>query len=57
VFLAGRALDAFLYGLDGHDPRALLISAVVLIAMSLLASAAPAWRAARIDPMVALRGE
>jgi predicted permease len=57
VFLAGRALDAFLYGLGGHDPLALLVSAGVLMAMTILASAAPAWRAARIDPMVALRGE
>lgn len=57
VFLAGRALDAFLYGLGGHDPIALLASAAVLIAMTILASAAPAWRAARIDPVVALRGE
>ena len=55
VYFAGRALDAFLYGLDGHDPIALLVSAGVLIVMATLASAAPAWRAARIEPVVALR--
>jgi ABC-type antimicrobial peptide transport system permease subunit len=55
VFLAGRALDAFLYGLGGHDPIALFVSAGTLIVMTMFASAAPAWRAAKIEPVVALR--
>jgi putative ABC transport system permease protein len=53
----GRALTALLYGLSGHDPATLAISAVVLTAVALMASLIPALRAARIDPADALRHE
>jgi putative ABC transport system permease protein len=50
-------LASQLYGVDAHDPR---IFAVVLAALGLVATAAcwiPAWRAARVDPMIPLRAE
>jgi putative ABC transport system permease protein len=39
------------------DPLTFVTVSVMLGAVSLLASYIPAWRAARVDPMVALRYE
>jgi putative ABC transport system permease protein len=51
--LAGR----FLFGIEPNDPATLVISALTLAAGALGAALMPAWRAARLDPMVALRDE
>jgi predicted permease len=52
---AGRGVRSMLFGLDGTD-AATLASAVLLLAVAGLLSATwPALRAARIDPMSALR--
>ena len=54
---ATRAIRAGLYGVSASDPLT-FVGAVLLIAVVLLAgSYIPAWRATRIDPMVALRCE
>lgn len=52
-----RLISAFLYGLKPNDPTTLGASALVLLAVGLLATAFPAWRAARLDPVAALREE
>jgi ABC-type antimicrobial peptide transport system permease subunit len=52
-----RVLDAFLFGVTATDPMTLVLSAVALAVVALAAGALPAWRAARLDPMVALREE
>ncbi|HEX5419358.1 MAG TPA: ABC transporter permease [Gammaproteobacteria bacterium] len=54
---AGRAAEALLYGLSGHDPVVLVGAAVVLAAVVLAASYWPARRASSIAPMEALRHE
>ena len=54
---ATQVLRNFLYGVSPHDPVSLMIAAVILLSVALLASAVPAQRAARVDPMVALRYE
>ena len=54
---AARALRTLVYGVG---PSALVLYAAVAVAMfgvSMIASAAPARRAASVDPLVALRGE
>ena len=57
AFIATRAAASILYGVSTTDPLSLSGAAIVLLAAALLASFLPARRAARIDPMAALRYE
>jgi putative ABC transport system permease protein len=54
---ATRALASLLYGVSAFDPPTLVAVSGLLLIISVLASAVPAWRAARVDPMSALRHE
>jgi ABC-type antimicrobial peptide transport system permease subunit len=53
----GAAMRSFLFGLSPVDPVSLGAAAGVLFLVVLVASLVPARRAARIDPMEALRSE
>jgi predicted permease len=57
ALLASRALASFLYGTSVRDPWVLVGSVVALALIASAASLAPALRAARIDPMAAIRCE
>ena len=48
-------IQSLLYGVSGTDPIALLTASGVLGLAAFLACVVPAWRAIRIDPMIALR--
>ncbi|HXM21915.1 MAG TPA: ABC transporter permease [Terriglobales bacterium] len=52
-----RLLSGLLYGVRPIDPLTFVAVSLLLGVVSLLASYIPAWRAARVDPMVALRCE
>jgi putative ABC transport system permease protein len=54
---SGRALDALVFEVGAIDPLSLAAAAAVLAAVSLVACLGPAVRAARLDPLVALREE
>jgi ABC-type antimicrobial peptide transport system permease subunit len=53
----GRVIASLLYGIKAWDPTTLAGSAAMLMVVALGASWIPAWRAARVDPMQALRHE
>ena len=52
-----RSISTFLYGVQPLDPVTFGSVAVVLALTAAIATAAPALRAARVDPVVTLRGE
>lgn len=58
VALAGtHVLSSMLYGVRATDSLTYTGSAVLLVLVMLVASYLPAWRASRVDPLVALRFE
>jgi putative ABC transport system permease protein len=54
---AGKLMTAQLFGVKPGDPLMLVLATVLLGLAALLASVIPAWRAAAVEPMVALRTE
>ena len=52
-----RFLTSYLFGIGASDPVTMAAACGVLIVVADLAIWIPAWRATRIDPMVALRHE
>jgi len=55
--LAGRLVSSLLFGVSALDPMTIGGVGVVLVSVAALASWIPARRAARVDPLVAMRGE
>jgi putative ABC transport system permease protein len=51
------SLEGFLFSVRGRDPWVFLVSACVLAGTGLIATVVPALRAARVDPIIALRAE
>ena len=52
-----RLIRSIFYGIEPHDPFTMIGAAVLMIAVAALAAWIPARRAAKIDPMEALRYE
>jgi putative ABC transport system permease protein len=52
-----RLLSKMLFGVSATDPLTFAVISLILIAVTLLACFVPAWRAAKIEPLVALRNE
>jgi macrolide transport system ATP-binding/permease protein len=52
-----KFVESFLFGMKPDDPWAISVAVAVLVAAAVIAGYAPARRASKIDPMVALRHE
>jgi predicted permease len=52
-----RLITSMLVGVRPIDPLSLLLATVLLLLTAAIAALAPAWRAAQVEPMVALRAE
>ena len=57
AFVLTHALQGMLFGVSASDTVSFAGAALVLGAVAIIASLIPAWRAARIDPITALRQE
>jgi putative ABC transport system permease protein len=57
ALLAARAFTRLLYGVSASDPLTYVAIGALLGGIALVASVVPARRAARVDPMIALRSE
>jgi len=57
ALLLGRFVASLLYGVTTRDPVSLVGAIVVLSLCAVAACLVPAWKAARVDPMEALRAE
>ncbi len=57
AWMTARFCTSFLYGISAHDPVTFAVTPLFLSGVALLACAVPARRAARVDPVEALRRE
>jgi ABC-type lipoprotein release transport system permease subunit len=57
IFSASTAsmMASLLYGVRPHDPAVFLMVPLLLLVVAIAASYIPAWRATKVDPIVALR--
>jgi ABC-type antimicrobial peptide transport system permease subunit len=54
---ATRLVASLLFGVAPRDPVSFVVATVAILAVALAASAIPARRASRVEPLVALRYE
>ena len=55
--VSGRLVASFLYGVDPLDPLTFVSVPAVILLTAIVAAAAPAWRASRVNPADAFRYE
>jgi predicted permease len=54
---ATSVIQSWLFGIGRNDPTTLVLAASTLVAIAVVASAVPALRATRVDPLLAMRSE
>jgi putative ABC transport system permease protein len=57
AWYAGKTMEALLAGVKPYDGATFLAATGLTLAMTILGCLLPAWRAARLDPMTAMRLE
>jgi ABC-type lipoprotein release transport system permease subunit len=54
-FALARTIRGLLFEVSPYDPVSLMLASGLLVVVAVLTALIPSWRAARVDPMVALR--
>jgi putative ABC transport system permease protein len=54
-FALARTIRGLLFEVSPYDPVSLTLASGLLVVVAVLTALVPSWRAARVDPMVALR--
>jgi ABC-type antimicrobial peptide transport system permease subunit len=57
AWMLSQSIQSMLFGLTSTDRGVVTVAVILLVAASLAAASIPARRAARVDPMIALRHE
>lgn len=57
IFGASRLVATMLFEINPNDPLIVAAAMLILLAVGALSSYLPAWRASRVDPLIALRSE
>ncbi len=57
AFATTRLIESLLFGLPAIDPLTIALATLLLVTVAIFSGWLPARRAARVDPMVALRHE
>jgi ABC-type antimicrobial peptide transport system permease subunit len=57
ALLAGRVIQGLLFGIAPNDPATLISAGLVMAAIGMAACWIPALRAARVDPIMAMRAQ
>jgi putative ABC transport system permease protein len=53
----GSVVQSMLFATSAREPAVMAIAGLVLLAVTVVAAAVPAWRAGRVSPMTVLRGD
>ncbi len=57
ALIVARWISSLMFGVSARDPLTIAVAVTFVAVVALLASYIPAWKAARVDPLVALRAE
>jgi len=57
ILAVSRTLAGLLFGITSTDPLTIIGASLILVLVAIVAALIPAWRASRVDPLVALRSE